>query len=360
MFGTFIQGIAAFNQVGLFIGALVCLGLGGLLLGASLYARLHGLRATGTVIGVIDRSGSYTPVYRYTLADGTTHVAKSDTSSSLVRGKETGRTVPLLISAHNPGEAQEANSHVFEALGVVLIVPGIWLAYTALTAYPVTWMTGVMAAVMLIYLAERAHRVFIPKGERVSIEAWRAQRGRDAEIDPATVVPIENIAATPEMQQKLQAQARKNRRAAPLVGVFAVALLAIGLFQARTIARLESSGLRAPGEVVRLQSEWSQGRDSHYTYYPIVRYRTQDNRTVEFKDSVGTNPPRYRRGDPVTVLYGAADPRGDAIIDRGAMNWLLPGLLLLAAVLLGWLMLWLRKSGAGGDAIGGVGVAAPR
>src|SRR5690349_32596 len=105
MFDTLIQGMAAFNQVGLFIGGLICLGLGGLLLGSSLYSRLHGLRATGTIVGVIAGGGMYTPVYRYTLPDGQSHLAKSDTSSGSVRGKETGRTVPLLVSAHNPSEA---------------------------------------------------------------------------------------------------------------------------------------------------------------------------------------------------------------------------------------------------------------
>lgn len=360
MFDTLIHGMAAFNQVGLFFGALICLGLGGLLLGSSLYWRLHALRATGTVIGVVDRGGTYMPVYRYTLPDGQTHVARSNTGSSAVRGKETGRTVALMISAHNPDEAQEADSHVFDLIGLVLIVPGVVLAYVALTSYPVTWMTWAMAAAMLIYLAERSHRVFVPKGERPSLAEWRAQRGRDAEIDPVTITPIEQIIATPEMQQKLQAQARNNRHMAPLVGLFAAGLLALGLYQARDIARLETSGVRASGVVVRMHSEWSSGRDSRYTYYPIVRFKTAQNLTVEFKDSVGTNPPSHHAGDKVTVLYGADDPRRDAIIDRGAMNWAIPALLILGAILLGWLTLWMRRSAPARDAIGGVGVPAQR
>ncbi len=358
MIGTFIHGMAAFNQVGLFFGALVCVGLGGLLIGSSLYARLHGLHVTGTVIGVVDRGGTYAAVYRYTLPDGTTREATSDTSSSALTGKETGRAVPLLISAHDPATAQEANSHLVDAIGAVLVIAGLALAYVALTAYPVTWMTAVMAAVMLIYLAARAHRVFLRKGPQPSMAAWRA--ARTGTIDPAAVTPIETIAASPEIQVKVKTQAANNRRAAPFLGVFALILLAIGLFQARNVARLESSGLRAPGEVVRIKGEWSSGRDSHYTYYPIVRYRTQDDRTVEFKDSVGTNPPSYRRGDQVTVLYGAADPGGDAMIDRGWVNWALPALLLLGAALVGWLVAWMWRSGAGRDTIGGVGVPAPR
>ena len=359
MVGTFVQGITAFNQVLMFIGALVFLGLGGLLLGSSLYARLHGRRAIGTVIGVIDRGGTYTPVYRYTLPDGDTRLAKSDTSSGWVRGKETGRTVRLLVSPDTPEMAQEASSHVFDVIGVVLLMPGVWLAYRAFTAYPVTWMTWAMAAALLVYFAERAHRIALRK-ERLPLDRGTEPRRADDAIDPADVKPIEQIAAAPEMQQKLQAQTLSGRRAAPFVGAFAVGLLALGLFVASDIARLKSSGLRASGEVVRVQSERSAGRDSRYTYYPIVRYRTQDNVVVEFKDNVGTNPPSHRPGDKVTVLYGADDPRRDGIIDRGLVNWAFPGFLLLAAVLLGSLMLWMRRGGAGRDTIGEVGVAAPR
>src|SRR5258708_2880810 len=231
MFTTIVDGIAAYNQAGLFIGALVCLGLGGLILANSLYWRVHALRATGTVIGVIDRGGMYTPVYRYTLPDGQTHEAKSDTSSGSARGKDTGRVVRLMISAHNPTQAREAGSFLFDAIGILLIVPGLWMGYTALTAYPVSWATWIMGAVMLVYLAERGHRVFIPKGQRPSIKEWRKQHGLDAAIDPADVKPIEKILATPEAQQTLQTQGRTNRKAAPIVGAFAVIFSVSGFFR---------------------------------------------------------------------------------------------------------------------------------
>jgi hypothetical protein len=80
MFDLIFQGAQAYNQVGFFIGAVVCLGIGGLILGNSFYWRVHALRAQGTVIGVIANGGDYIPVYRYTSADGQIHVAKSDTA----------------------------------------------------------------------------------------------------------------------------------------------------------------------------------------------------------------------------------------------------------------------------------------
>lgn len=119
------------------------------------------------------------------------------------------------------------------------------------------------------------------------------------------------------MQQRLQTQLQNNKRAAPFVGVFAVVLLGVGIYQAMDVARLESSGLRAQGEVVRLVGESSSSSGGAYSYHAIVRYRTEKNVRVEFKDNVGSNPPSHRPGDKVTVLYLADSPRGQAIIDRG-------------------------------------------
>jgi hypothetical protein len=359
MFDFIADGIQAYNQAGLFLGALVCFGLGGLILGNSLYWRLHALRATGTVIGVIDKGGMYTPVYRYTLADGQTHEAKSDTSSGWTRGKETGRAVPLMISAHNPTQAREANSHLLDAIGLVIIVPGIAFAYTALTSYPVTWKTWVMAAVMLVFLAVHGRRIVIPKGQRLSLAEWRKQRGLGAAIDPADVKPIEKILATPGVQQTLQTRQQTSRKAAPIIAILAVSLFCVGIFQAREIARLESSGLRAPGAVVRLKAELGSGSDSRYTYYPIVRYRTDKNLTVEFKDKVGSNPPSYRPGDKVTVLYLADSPRQDVIIDRGPFwNWAIPALLLFFAAGLGGILVLVLRSRTTMKPLGGLATEA--
>src|SRR5262252_2085959 len=112
MFSYFADGMQAYNQVGLFIGALVCLGIGGLILGNSLYWHLHAPRVAGTIVGMIARDGMYTPIYRYTSPDGQTHETKSNISSSSMLGKETGRAVALMISPHDPAKVQEANGYL--------------------------------------------------------------------------------------------------------------------------------------------------------------------------------------------------------------------------------------------------------
>jgi hypothetical protein len=68
------------------------------------------------------------------------------------------------------------------------------------------------------------------------------------------------------------------------------------------------------------------------------------NSTVEFKDSVGTNPPSHRAGDKVTVLYLPGDPQRQAIIDRGfLLNWAIPGIVFLFAAGLAMLCIAMRR-----------------
>ncbi|HEX5280997.1 MAG TPA: DUF3592 domain-containing protein [Micropepsaceae bacterium] len=341
MFEFIVSGIQAWNQVGLFAGAVIFLGIGGLLLGNSLYWRVHAIRATGTIIGVLKQDAAFFPVYRYQLPDGQFHEAKSDTGSGTISGKETGRVVSLMISAHNPAEAREAGFYLFDFIGVIFILPGIWLGYTALTAFPITRMTWVMAIVFLIHVAERLRGVFVPKGRRVSVAEWKQQRGigAGATIDLSKVVQVESLRLAPEPAQT--AQFANSKLVIPVLACFAVLLLAAGAYESFFVFQLESNGMRAPGEVVRLV-ESDSGGSGGYTYYPVVRFHTADNRTVEFKDSIGSNPPTRRPGDAATVLYLPAMPF-KAMIDRGFLNFVIPALLLLGSGFLVWLLCYVIR-----------------
>lgn len=347
MFDFFISSANAYNQVGLFLGAACCLGIGGLLLGNALYWRLHSHRTSGTIIGVIAGNGTYAPVYRYTTPEGESHEARSNVSSSGTGGNETGRVVPLMIAAHNPSSARAANSYWLEIIGLVFVMPGLVFGYVALTAYPVTPMTWIMGALMTLYLVERGRRTLIPKGQRLSIDEWKRQHGTGASIDLAQVKRIEDIiAAAPQLATRAQPQ--QARKSAPVIGLFAIILAALGVWQGLRLAHLEAAGVRAPGQVVRLHEEWSSGSSgsSHYNYYPIVRFRTAENETIEFKDSIGSNPPGYRSGDKVTVLYLADTPRGNAMIDRGLLwNWAMPGGIFVAALVLAGIFFTVLRGG---------------
>src|SRR5437588_3703586 len=117
LFDLFFSALQAYTQIGMFIGALICLGIGGFILCNSLYWRVHAFRATGTIVGVLPKGNFYFPVYRYTGPDDRSHVAKSDYGSNSVSGKDTDREVDLLVSAHDPGVARERNDYLFDIIG---------------------------------------------------------------------------------------------------------------------------------------------------------------------------------------------------------------------------------------------------
>jgi hypothetical protein len=80
--------------------------------------------------------------------------------------------------------------------------------------------------------------------------------------------------------------------------------------------------IEVPGSVI----EMVRVRDSDNTGYlfaPVVRFKTAEGNTVEFESGLRSNPPAYRTGQAVSVLYDPDEPRSAAI--RGFFSlWLMP------------------------------------
>jgi type VI protein secretion system component VasK len=105
-------------------------------------------------------------------------------------------------------------------------------------------------------------------------------------------------------------------------GIVAVILTTVCYFIYSHNHKLLARADRAAGTVVELRRS---GGDS--TYRPVVSFRTAQGQAVTFVTSWGTNPPAYRRGDQVTVLYEAAAPEA-AQIESFLSFWM--GTLILA------------------------------
>ncbi|MBF7090052.1 DUF3592 domain-containing protein [Flavobacterium sp. ALJ2] len=73
----------------------------------------------------------------------------------------------------------------------------------------------------------------------------------------------------------------------------------------------------AQGTVVELISEKS---NNSITYWPVVSFTTKAGNEVEFKSSVGSNPPSHNRGERVEVLYDDKFPH-EAVINGFASLW---------------------------------------
>jgi len=320
VFDVLVSGLGALNQVGLFIAGLVCAGLGGLFVGNAVYWRLHAVRVEGRVIGVRQNGNCFNAVYRYTLPSGQSCEGTSNEGSSSVRGKETGKVVPLLVIPEKPNQVLEARTHTFTIIGVLLFGPAAWLFYTAVTAWPIGPMTWAVAAVLMIHFAVRIYKIILPKDKRLTPSAWKnLMSQRPGTGSQTSVRPIEDIMSQPEIRARDETQRANNRRWAPFLALVGADLLGLSVYLGFALVRLEASGMRAPG-VVRSLELSSAGSDSP-TYYPQVSFKTQYGIDSHFKDRVGRNPPAYHPGDQVTVLYLPNAPAG-AIIDHGMWNWL--------------------------------------
>src|SRR3989344_2997567 len=68
-----------------------------------------------------------------------------------------------------------------------------------------------------------------------------------------------------------------------------------------TSSAVFKEGVSAYGEVTRLEI-------SDSTYKPVIRYTTNDGREIEFLAQFSSNPPAYKPGDMVEIIYDPENP----------------------------------------------------
>lgn len=117
------------------------------------------------------------------------------------------------------------------------------------------------------------------------------------------------------------------------------ALIACALFFGIPNWQISQVGMRTSGTVVENRElQDSEGR----SYTPIVEFQA-DGRAIRFEGQNSSDPPAYRVGQRVEVIYDPAQPER-ARIYRFSELWLAPLLLTLVAVVGGLLStLWLLR-----------------
>ncbi len=108
-------------------------------------------------------------------------------------------------------------------------------------------------------------------------------------------------------------------------GVVAIIAASVWLFWIRTRRR---GGVRTQGTVIGNRSS----AIFLGSYAPVIRFGTQDGRTVEFESNMYT-PVRYEVGKQVPVVYRPSKPE-QAILDTALGTWLIPTAFLVVGVVL--------------------------
>lgn len=79
---------------------------------------------------------------------------------------------------------------------------------------------------------------------------------------------------------------------------------------------LEGQGVQVQGEVIYLTESCD---DDGCTYTPVVRFETQDGRSISFEGTYSSSPPAYDIGEIVTVTYSLAEPEKAVIKGEGQL-----------------------------------------
>jgi len=104
---------------------------------------------------------------------------------------------------------------------------------------------------------------------------------------------------------------------------FGILLLWAAGYVTMNMERFDASAARAEGRVIQI--EWRRASKGQFSY-PVVEFRTADERRIVFKGSVGDNPPAFHEGETVVVLYDPANPQHASIRSVG-QQWSGPLLL---------------------------------
>lgn len=95
-------------------------------------------------------------------------------------------------------------------------------------------------------------------------------------------------------------------------------LLGVGYWANQRSAWLESL-IPTSGTVV--EQITSEDEDGDVAYRPVIAFETSSGKTYEFSPATASNPPEYRVGDQVDVLY-ASDYPDRALLNRWSEKWL--------------------------------------
>jgi uncharacterized protein DUF3592 len=281
----------------------------------------------------IRTSPSFHSVAEYVGPNGRKYYVEGSVGSS-VPLHTIGDTVTVLVRPTQP-EAALLKSSLSYVLGIVLALMGLACAAVFWVMFQATTYSLVTAVVIAGVLALKIKSAW--RKQPLSLEAWREYKKQVLSPRVFTDESKEQISWADPINV---AAAWRNHEKSRSFAVPVLFLLGFGLmflsyhFYEKTEAFLERAN-HTSGRVVDLKE--SDSTDDS-TYAAVVEYKDDQGANHKFVDSFSSNPPSYRTGQAVNVLYNRENPL-EAQIDRGRLNYWLSILLGFAGVLFTLLVL---------------------
>jgi hypothetical protein len=285
----------------------------------------------------------YYPVFEYQSPNGERMEQVGSVGRNSLLGILPGKEVNLLMFPDIPEKVRRPFMFLL-IFGSIFLLPGLFITYQAVTSFEGSPVTIVMLFLIIGVVGWRIRKAIYKVPNGAIKEAWKEfRKQRGAEKNPSNG-PFSSIVSFSVKQKsnmvelsqsEISARVKKSAGQAKVTG-YIMLLVAVGLsvgsyYAGLSMLEMTVNGQHAFGKVVDINSR--SDSEGGYTYYAEVLFKDADGNKVRFEDSVGSSHPMQKRGDKVEVLYDPANS-GDAIIDRGLMNWGLSGGLALGAFFL--------------------------
>lgn len=122
-----------------------------------------------------------------------------------------------------------------------------------------------------------------------------------------------------ELNREVYKKSKGLKFAGPVFALVGLGIIGLAVYLGLERAEFLETAVGTSGKVTELIETRS---DDSYVYYPMVEFTVPGTeRVVNFRHDSGSNPPSYRVGEVVSVLYDPQNPT-DAIIDGGIFNWM--------------------------------------
>lgn len=310
--GSFNMGVTegAIVQLLFLVCGWMCMLLGGVLLLYALYWQATALRVPAIIAGVRKKGRILYPVYRYRMPDGSLHESVSDTGSSRMEGKETGRPVLLRVDPKFPSEARRSMAGFFIS-GSIFALPGVWLIVTALARYPNTMLTWIAVSALLALTTVKIRTALKPVNGRTGFDRFRdaMRAARLKRLGNSAVHTVEEYAADPARQKEAEDIRYATQSLGPAMLTCGVLAVLYGVYLGNHDHALFFHGTAAEGKIIEFVTQ----NDARY---PVVRFDTETGDARQFQSAAPADD-GMQAGDALHVYYMPKDPKmaeiGDAL-----------------------------------------------
>jgi hypothetical protein len=318
------SSIDAWSQTGLILGGLFLFFFALALIGDFLWWQIKSSPYKGTITGLRAKPGTrnliYYPIVQYKNNVGETISAEANHGSSFLVNQVPGNEINILIMDSDK-QTFRVKSSFWLGTGAFSFVLCFFLFYISFSSYDFTLYTALILVGFFGAAFFKVQRIISKKGLESVID-FRSKRLAEKKIKREEYPLLGRQQVLNEIKKRDQI----NIKCLPFSLIFGILILGTAMQLGLDQKYMVEAGVRTQGEVVKIYTSKS-AEEENVSYYPIVEFLDQEERSITFKDKVGSNPSYYNVGEKVTVLFDP-DKLGKAMIDKGVGNWF-PCLLLL-------------------------------